>query len=59
MLLLLRKDSPTLKRILLITDTSELKGYWVNPLGISPNVKIGPDMALQLGITYAVSDKII
>ena len=59
MLLLLRKVCSTSKRILLITDTSELKGYWVDPLGISPNVKIGPDMALELGITYAVSDKTI
>lgn len=31
-----------------------MSNYWVNPLGIGKKVKIGPDVALELGIIYAV-----
>jgi len=31
-----------------------MTNYWVNPLGLSENVKIGPDLAFELGIIYAV-----
>ncbi|KAL8872337.1 MAG: hypothetical protein Q9174_002021 [Haloplaca sp. 1 TL-2023] len=27
--------------------------WWINPLGLSPQLKLGPDLALQLGIIYA------
>ncbi|KAG0131970.1 hypothetical protein HOY82DRAFT_669707 [Tuber indicum] len=32
----------------------QMANYWVNPLGLSENVKIGPDLAFELGIIYAV-----
>ncbi|KAG0633527.1 hypothetical protein HOY80DRAFT_1141374 [Tuber brumale] len=32
----------------------QMTNYWVNPLGLSKNVKIGPDLAFELGIIYAV-----
>lgn len=32
----------------------EMKNYWVNPLGIGENVRIGPNIALRLGIDYAL-----
>ncbi|RPA89757.1 hypothetical protein L873DRAFT_1849165 [Choiromyces venosus 120613-1] len=32
----------------------QMTNYWVNPLGLSENVKIGPDLAFELGIIYAV-----
>ncbi|KAJ0268030.1 hypothetical protein COL940_013789 [Colletotrichum noveboracense] len=31
----------------------ELKDqYWIDPFGLSPKVKLGPDLALQIGIVY-------
>jgi len=33
---------------------AEMNNYWVNPLGISEKVKIGPQIALELGINYAI-----
>jgi len=32
----------------------QMTNYWVNPLGLSENIKIGPDLAFELGIIYAV-----
>ncbi|PWW74494.1 hypothetical protein C7212DRAFT_364963 [Tuber magnatum] len=32
----------------------QMTNYWVNPFGLSENVKIGPDLAFELGIIYAV-----
>jgi hypothetical protein len=31
-----------------------MQGFWVNPFQISPKVQIGPTLALQLGLSYAV-----
>ncbi|KAF7302282.1 FAD-binding PCMH-type domain-containing protein [Mycena indigotica] len=30
--------------------TGELAGYWTNPFGLSPKVRIGPEVALTMGI---------
>ncbi|KAJ7055058.1 hypothetical protein C8F01DRAFT_1373976 [Mycena amicta] len=30
--------------------TGELAGYWTNPFGLSPQVRIGPEVALTIGI---------
>lgn len=32
----------------------QMTNYWANPFGLSENVKIGPDLAFELGIIYAV-----
>lgn len=32
--------------------TGQMTGWWVNPLGLSPNVKIGPHVALSLSIIF-------
>jgi hypothetical protein len=31
---------------------AQMDGFWVNPFGISPNVQIGPNMTLQLGLDF-------
>jgi hypothetical protein len=31
----------------------QMDGFWVNPFGISPAVKIGPTMTLQVGMEFA------
>ncbi|KAJ9609487.1 hypothetical protein H2200_005814 [Cladophialophora chaetospira] len=31
---------------------AQMDGFWVNPFGISPNVQIGPNMTLQLGLNF-------
>lgn len=33
--------------------TGEMNGWWVNPFDISPDVKIGPKLALSVSIIYA------
>ncbi|PVF91964.1 hypothetical protein CPB86DRAFT_718414 [Serendipita vermifera] len=33
--------------------TGEMKGWWVNPLGLSEKVKIGPNLALSVEIIFA------
>ncbi|TBU56241.1 hypothetical protein BD310DRAFT_931958 [Dichomitus squalens] len=33
--------------------TGQLSGWWVNPFGISPNVKVGPNLALSISIIFA------
>ena len=32
----------------------QMTNYWANPFGLSEHVKIGPDLAFELGIIYAV-----
>ena len=32
--------------------TGQMTGWWVNPLGISPNVKVGPNLGLSISIIY-------
>jgi hypothetical protein len=32
-----------------------MQGFWVNPFQLSPKVRIGPTLALQLGLSYVVS----
>jgi len=54
-LLLQRKTSFIYEEDYSNLNSRQLNGFWVDPFGISPNVKIGPTMALELGITYAVS----
>ena len=36
-----------------LVHTRQMTGYWVNPLGVGQNVKIGPHLALQINIVYA------
>lgn len=36
------------------TGFGEMKNYWVSPFGIGENIKVGPNMAIQLGFDYAV-----
>jgi hypothetical protein len=31
-----------------------MSGWWVNPFGISPNVKVGPNLALSISIIFTV-----
>jgi hypothetical protein len=33
--------------------TGQMSGWWVNPFGISPNVKIGPNLALSIDIIFS------
>ncbi|KEP51319.1 hypothetical protein V565_063650 [Rhizoctonia solani 123E] len=33
--------------------TGQMSGWWVNPFGISPNVKVGPNMGLSISVLYA------
>lgn len=33
--------------------TGQMSGWWVNPLGISPSVKVGPNLGLSISIIYA------
>ncbi|KAJ6478994.1 hypothetical protein C8R45DRAFT_833135 [Mycena sanguinolenta] len=35
-----------------IQATGELSGYWSDPFGLSPQVRIGPHVALVLGISF-------
>src|SRR5690606_29948760 len=32
----------------------QMENYWVNPFGISESIKVGPNLALEVGIIYAV-----
>jgi hypothetical protein len=34
--------------------SGEMQNYWVNPFGIHEKVKIGPTLAIEVGIIYAV-----
>ncbi|KAF8593815.1 hypothetical protein BDV93DRAFT_482217 [Ceratobasidium sp. AG-I] len=33
--------------------TGQKSGWWVNPLGVSPNVKVGPNLELSMSLLYA------
>ncbi|CAE6440418.1 unnamed protein product, partial [Rhizoctonia solani] len=33
--------------------TGQMSGWWVNPLGISPNVKVGPNLGLSISVIFA------
>ena len=33
--------------------TGQMSGWWVNPFGISQNVKVGPNLGLSISILYA------
>lgn len=33
--------------------TGQMSGWWVNPLGISQQVKVGPNLALSVDINFA------
>ncbi|TBU39054.1 hypothetical protein BD309DRAFT_970509 [Dichomitus squalens] len=33
--------------------TGQMSGWWVNPFGISPNVKVGPNLGLSISIIFA------
>lgn len=33
--------------------TGEMHGYWINPFGISENLKIGPNLALKADVVLA------
>ncbi|KAF8593814.1 hypothetical protein BDV93DRAFT_529669 [Ceratobasidium sp. AG-I] len=33
--------------------TGQMSGWWVNPLGISKNVKVGPNLGLSISVLYA------
>jgi hypothetical protein len=35
------------------TASGKMKGWWVNPLGLSENVRVGPNLALAIEIIFA------